>query len=117
VNPIKKAPPPTRTDPLGNQVPIPQGHFFKVGRNLRGIAIKRGSRTTEDKFGQLYEIPIGHRVVHKSDGSISVIGDEEAPKKRKASPPKSKTAQRLSILEVLKLLGEMASPPASSMGA
>jgi hypothetical protein len=64
--------------------------MFKVGRNQEGVAVKRGSQTVEDEFGQIHEIPIGSRAIHNPDGTVTVARHGESPNTNKLETPTTK---------------------------
>lgn len=90
-----------RTDRLGREVNVPFGYTYRQGTNGKGIAVAPGSRTKEDRYGQLHEVPRGFVATDNPDGFISVHpqGELEEGAKSKAEPVK-----RLSQGETIQLM-------------
>lgn len=100
-----------RSDKLGTEVNVPFGYTYHQGANGKGIAVAPGSRTREDRFGQLHEVPHGFIATDNPDGSISVHPQGQPAKDSKSSTVPAKAArkpvQRLSQLESLRLLDRL----------
>lgn len=107
------APPSYQTDRLGNKVKIPHGHSFKQGSDGKGISVRPGATTHEDRFGRLHEVPKGCRAVDLPDGKVKILKpnesvsmdadeNEEAPK-----APDFRGKAAISKNETIKLLGEL----------
>lgn len=101
--------PTVRVDKLGREVKVPFGYTYYLGANGKGLAIAPGSRTREDRYGQLHEVPHGFIATDNPDGTISVHPQGAPAQESKSTPASSiqKPVKRLSQGETLKLMEKL----------